>query len=48
MGPKCQPKNIADNICVELHVNKEDLSPPLLVFLHMDCAKFTRPVSVSV
>lgn len=37
-------KMIADNVCLELHVNREVLSPPLLVFLCIDCAKYPGPV----
>lgn len=47
MDHRCQPKNLLNNVCLE-HVNKEVSSPPFLVSQHIDSAKFTGPVSVSV
>lgn len=47
MGHRCQPKIVLNNVCLE-RVNKEVSSPPFLVSQHIDCAKFTGPVSVSV
>ncbi len=44
-GSQMSAKNIVNKYSI---LNKEVSSPPFLGSLRVDCAKFTKPVSVSV